>query len=64
METRDVTEVLWMMLSNTLKLKVLKQNPNILMKLLTELANTKLPETSKLVVTLMLVDSLEPLPLT
>jgi len=46
-ETKDAMVVLWMMLSNTLKLKDLKLNPNILMKLLTELATINLLVTSK-----------------
>jgi hypothetical protein len=46
-ETKDAMVVLWMMLSNTLKLKDLKLNPNILMKLLTELATINPLVTSK-----------------
>jgi len=64
METMDVTEVLWMMLSNTLKLKVLKLNHNILMKLFRNTVNIPPLVTSKLVDTKMLVDISEPQPLT
>jgi len=53
-ETKDVMVVLWMMLSNTLKLKDLKLNLNILMKLLMEPVTINLLETSKSVDIMML----------
>jgi len=64
MVIKDVMEVLWMMLSNTLKLKVLKLNHNILMKLFKKPVNMPPLVTSKLVDTKMLVDISEPQPLT